>query len=288
MEYVCFGLPVIGVLGLVAAVLIAHQRKRLTFRWWALPVLLILSLASLRFGFIMLVCGSIAQWATGGGRPALWLRELWVNHSWPLLFLGPLGLALVLVFKGVRLRIRTRDTTLNAITVAILIMGPVLALDSFLFMFIHSGFGGKPQEMANAVSPDGQRRVQAFGTSWLGDTDYSLEAEANRAHPILAYPLVTSHEGAGVWPKEGGFRIVWSKDSEIVALWFKGDPMTPIYSREQPVAGYDFARRIGLCQGSMTWFYQAENRQEYENADELNRGLAELMQQHGGAAPKSE
>ena len=281
MEYFCFGWLLMGVLGLAAAVLTVHQRKRLTFRWWALPVLSILWTASLRFGFIMLVCGSIAQWATGGGRPALWLRELWANHSWPLLLLGPLGLALVLVFKGVRLRIRTRDATLNAIAVAILIliMSPILAVDSYFFMLTYGGFGGKPQEMANAVSPDGQHRVRAFGTGWLDSVWYDLEAEANSTYPVIAHPLVRGYADESVWPHtEGDMRIVWSKDSKAASLWFKNTP----------VVAYDFARRIGLCMGSATEFDKIENRQKYKNADELRRALAELMQQHGGAAPKSE
>jgi len=267
------GVPFVLIVGGV----LAYKARQIRLTRWGLPVLFCAWLLSLRVGFIMLICGYLFAAATGGGRPAFWLRELWAVHSWPVALVGIGGLVAVFALRGIRPVSRWSGAI--CLTVALVLIGLSTVWDAFLFRFAYSGFGGEAVRVAESVSPDGQRRVRAFGAMWLDSAWYDLEAEANSTYPIIAYPLVRGDADESVWPyKEGDMRIVWSKDSKVAALWFKNTP----------IVTYDFARRIGLCKGSMTWFYQAENRQEYENADEFNRRLAELMQQHGGPAPKSE
>jgi hypothetical protein len=259
---------------LIVGGILAHRARQIRLTWWCLPVLLCTWLLSLRVAFIMLICGYLFAAATGGGRPALWLRELWAAHSWPLALVGTGGLVAVFALRGIRPV--SRGSWVICLSVAIGLIGISTAQDGLLFRLTYSGFGGKPQEVADAVSPDGQLRVRAFGAMWLDGVWYDLEAEANSTYPIIAHPLVTGDADESVWPyAEGDIRIVWSLDSKVTALWFKNTP----------IVAYDFARRIGLCRSPATWSDKAENQQEYESADELQRALAELMEQHGGPAP---
>jgi len=267
------GVPI----ALVAGAVLAHRFRQIRLTWWGLPVLLCAWLLSLRVAFVMLICGYLFAAATGGGRPALWLRELWAVHSWPIALVGIGGLVAVFAMRGIRPV--SRRSGAICLTVALGLIGLSTAFDGLLFRLAYSGFGGEAVRMAESVSPDGQRRVRAFRAGWLDSVWYDLEAEANSTYPVIAHPLVTGYADEFVWPyAQGDLQVVWSKDSQIVALGYKGDPQV----------AYDFARRIGLCKGSVNWFDKTEGRKEYRNSNEFKRGLMELMRQHGDAALDSE
>jgi len=121
---------------LIVGGVLAHKARQIRLTRWGLPVLFCAWLLSLRVVFIMLICGYLFAAATGGGRPAFWLRELWAVHSWPLALLGIAGLVAVFALRGIRPV--SRRSGVICLTVALVLVGLSTAWDAFLFRFAYS------------------------------------------------------------------------------------------------------------------------------------------------------
>ncbi|HET6440859.1 MAG TPA: hypothetical protein VFH53_00665, partial [Phycisphaerae bacterium] len=126
------GVPI----ALVAGAVLAHRFRQIRLTWWGLPVLLCAWLLSLRVAFVMLICGYLFAAATGGGRPALWLRELWAVHSWPIALVGIGGLVAVFAMRGIRPV--SRRSGAICLTVALGLIGLSTAFDGLLFRLAYS------------------------------------------------------------------------------------------------------------------------------------------------------
>ncbi len=182
----CLAIAIVLAL-LVLVVLILHQRHhgRLTFKWWAVPVLVAFAAASFPQSIITTLYFVIQSKFMAPYELALWITDDWREYGRYAAFIWVLGFPLVILLKGIVFT--TRADAVRSIAVAILIMLPLTVIDSSLFWAANRA---EKTERISSVSPDGQSRVTAIGTEGAKHSIVTnILCEDNVPHPWLARPL---------------------------------------------------------------------------------------------------
>jgi hypothetical protein len=268
----------------VLAVLALHQhrKKRLVLRWWGALVLAISVLASFPLSVITTAAFLIQANLTAPYGPALWITEGWEAHGRFMALAWVLGFPLVIKLKGVEFA--SRHDAAWSIGVAMAILLPLSALDAATFWMA----GYAPDRVrVEAVSPDAQMRVTAIRTHGLGASHYRLIAEKNVPRPWVSQSLGSASVPDAAWPAMGapqaaeeearveGYRLAWSADSQVIALWFK----------DVPLAAFDFSRQEGFAISDPEWFEEGQSGDEaFRQASiRFRDALQRLMKEHGGS-----
>jgi hypothetical protein len=208
---------------LAAALIVLVRRGRLTVRRWAWAVLIVSWVLSFPGINVTLVGGWYFRHFEPSVRLAPWLDNLWFGYGWLLALSWVVGLVIVLAFKGVSFAAPANRRWILVGLAAILV--PLCLFDIWLFMAQAHMFGGRPDIVVTAVSPDGRQRVHVYCHSWQ-DVSYELVSEPNTWCPVTAQSLgYAGFRGAGPgWDAEDK-RLIWSADSQVVALMFDDTPI---------------------------------------------------------------
>jgi hypothetical protein len=260
----------LAVIAIMAGV-VAHWAWKLrsgdiTLRWWAIPVLAASVLASVLGILLPLLFGMI--FGSGDTMPAPWLQNAWTSWVWLLAFAWIAGMIVVVGLEGMTFanpRVRTRT-----LATFVAVMAP-LSLAEVAVILLPTRIE-KTVEIAVATSPDGRLRVHAFECfGWDGSVHYTLVGERNTWLPLLATRLV-DRGFLGETSSERSAALVWSKDSQMVALWSRG---WPLMAYACPKAGDK-----EFLTGTWAWHVLPyDDSVEFENR--YNRHMAD----HGGPSP---
>jgi hypothetical protein len=267
----------------VLAVLTLHQhrKKRLVLRGWGALVLAISVLASFPLSVITTAAFLIQANLMAPSGPALWVTEGWEEHGRFMALAWVLGFPLVIKLKGVEFA--SRHDAAWSIGVVMAILLPLSALDAATFWMAGSA---TDRVRVETVSPDARVRVTAIRTHRLGASHYRFIAEKNVPRPWVSQSLRSASVPDAAWPamsasqaaeevaRVEGYRLAWSADSQVVALWFK----------EVPLAAFDFSRQEGLAISDTAWIEEGQSGDEaYRQASIRFRDvLRRLIEEHGG------
>lgn len=220
----------VGPLTYLSLLVWRRHKGRISFRIWALLLLIVSGILSLRTLVDLPLLGSLIRLHEQGDGPSTWLREVWHAYAWPLYLVWLVGGVAILFLHGFTRPDGKRPW--RELAFMALAMAPTLLADAAL----ESELSTSHEVLTEGTSPDGHLKVRAvvlgFGL-YEGPADLWCE---EGPHPLLTRRLAeaTYQEYS---PGAGQERIVWSKDSQVVFL----------LSSKGPAVGYDFstASRLG-------------------------------------------
>lgn len=211
-------------------------RGKVQVRWWAWPVLLASLPLSLPSHMLLAIGGVIAWLATTslleeGSHLAPWIAHVLGYCIWLQLFTWVLGLVVVLRWKGmVFARPKAKRFFLDSVGAVMVPLCLFNAALLWLWVF-HGGSEFDSTEVAVAASPDGRLLALVYRYPSRDSLDYEMMCERNCRYPLFARKIGTLTEF--VWENK---QLVWSRDSQVVALW----------AGDVPAIAYDFSRRVTL------------------------------------------
>jgi hypothetical protein len=240
---------------LVVATIVLVRRELISVRRWAWPVLVISWVLSMSTCNIVLWGSEILKHLQTPWQPASWIVETWRYCGWILALCWIPALVVVLRFGGVSFALPKVRRRALQVAKAILIIACLV--DSFVFVGVNF-FLQRRVAVAAATSPDGRCRVHVYvDTGWL-EPSYEVMSESGGWCPVLARSLYRPvFFGSPPAPNDPETQLVWSADSQVLALWFGRELIT----------AYDFGKGYEVT-GS-------------PNADNIDH----VMAAHGGAAP---
>ena len=258
-----FTLPLLG------GAILLWRTGVLSFRWWAILILL----AGLVFSFPAVVFYSwlrpvLEPYIESLG-PAQWIEDLSRDFLCIVSFTWVVALAAVILLKGVTFS--RRKWLAVAVVAAVMLPASVL---NCLWVQLSDEHALDPT-VAQAVSPDGRCRAYCVRTGWA-DQMAELAYERNQWFHVARREGAWTDVTFLVRPTSSRYRVVWSRDSQVASVWV-GD-----YAilAEQIVEGKEVVRGLGHSEaGGMS----VETRLAEQS--ECTAKVRVLLDAHEGAAP---
>jgi hypothetical protein len=303
-------LIIVVVMALVALlVLMLHQwyHKRLTFKWWVIPVILVVGGASFPQSIVTPLYFIVQIKVLAPYDLALWITDAWREYGRYAAFVWVIGFPLILWRKGITFE--TRRDAIRSVAVTILIMLPMTVFDANLFWTANQA---EKIERISSVSPDGRLRVTAIGTEVERNLNCTLICEDNVPLPWLSrrlhsekirFPYWFSNDNDMLpWPVPDaisrllsrsdmirrlpmkGARLVWSADSKVVAFLA---PTNQVPDTGFPRFVYDFSRQSQAYFSHAAFYYTG-----FRYLGSLDNKYIEdyefFMTSHGGVVPQND
>jgi hypothetical protein len=194
---------------------------------WAWPVVV----TSLVFSFPFSLVTMLYSWLTGemvrGHGLALWITNLWRNVgalfalNWVVVF------AFLKATKGVIvLSPETIAHSKRVLTGVLLFF--TIADAGFFLLFSNID---PPRMVCSAVSPDGSIKATA-GLHGFLDASWFIVLERNAVCPVFAVTVYGDDAPPPGAKMAGNKMLAWSKDSQVVSLWFGLVPVSA-YDRKE-------------------------------------------------------